>query len=257
MTFIIAEAGVNHDGKWERGLDLIDAAKESGADAVKFQHFNSQRLWGDDRIKHLELSDDAMLAMKAYADDVRIEFLCTPFGVREVEFLNPLVKRWKIASGCLAKWDLLEAVADTDKPVILSTGMANLDRIQNALNVLGSCTLLHCTSAYPCPINEVNLAAMDALRKHFKMPVGYSDHTQSISIPVAAVAMGAKIIEKHLTLNRNAEGPDHHASLEPRQFRVMVDEIRRVEQAIGSSEKKMQPSEAETASAWNSQGVFT
>ena len=252
MTFIIAEVGVNHDGHWERGLDLIDAAKTCGADAVKFQHFNSQRLWGDNRIAHLELPNDAILALKAHADEVGIEFACTPFGVAEVEFLTPLVKRWKIASGCLTKWDLLAAVRATGLPVILSTGMADMDRIQATLDVLGTATLLHCTSAYPCPVAEVNLAAMDALRARWGVscPIGYSDHTQGICVALAACALGAEVLEKHLTLDRQDIGPDHKASIEPSEFRIMVDGIRNIEKAIGSTDKRAQLSEAETIKAW-------
>lgn len=250
MTFIIAECGVNHCGKWESGLDLIDAAKAAGADVAKFQMFSSQRLWGDDRIAHLELSDDAMLAMAAHADEVGIEFMATPFGVPEVEFLTPLVRRLKIASGCLTRWDLLAAVRATGLPVILSTGMADIGRIDAALNVLGPATLLHCTSAYPCPITDVHLAAMDTLRARFGCPVGYSDHTAGIVIALAAVARGATVLEKHLTLNRNAEGPDHKASIEPDDFKIMVEGIRRIEKAIGKPEKQAQPSEAATIKAW-------
>lgn len=251
MTFIIAEAGVNHNGRWERGLDLIDAAKAAGADAVKFQHFNSQRLWGDDRIAHLELSNDAMLALKAHADAVGIEFMCTPFGVPEMEFLTPLLKRIKIASGCLHNYDLLYAAYLTGLPVILSTGMNTISEIAKARGMLAAnVTLLHCTSAYPCPLNEVNLAAMDTLRERFDLPVGYSDHTNGISVALAAVARGATVLEKHLTLDRNAEGPDHKASIEPKDFRIMVDGIRRIEQAIGNAEKRAQPSEAGIIKAW-------
>lgn len=251
MTFIIAEAGVNHNGCLECGLDLIDAAKAAGADAVKFQHFNSQRLWGDDRIKHLELSNDAMLAMKAHADKAGIEFMCTPFGVPELEFLTPLLKRIKIASGCLRKYDLLYTAYQTGLPVILSTGMNTIPEIAKARGMLAAnVTLLHCTSAYPCPINEVNLAAMDVLRSRFNLPVGYSDHSNGIVVSIAAVARGATVIEKHLTLDRNAKGPDHKASIEPEDFRIMVSGIRLIEQAIGNDEKLTQPSEAGTIKAW-------
>lgn len=253
MTFIIAELGVNHDGKWERGLDLIDAAKEAGADAVKFQMFNSQRLWGDDRIEHLEFGEKEILAMHAHCDEVGIEFMCTPFGVPEVKLLSPMVNRWKIASGCLTHWDLLTAVRETGLPVILSTGMSDLGRIKAALNVLGSATLLHCTSAYPCPRSEVNLSAMNTLRHHFACPVGYSDHTDGILVALAAAACGATVIEKHLTMNRNAEGPDHKASIEPSEFKLMVDGIRKIEHILGKPEKRLQPSEATVAKAWNIQ----
>jgi len=255
MTFIIAEAGVNHNGDLNTAFLLCNAAKEVGANAVKFQHFNSQRLWGDDRIEHLELSDFEMAHIAQHCQSIGLEFMCTPFGVPEVEFLTPLVKRWKIASGCLTKWDLLKAVRDTGKPVILSTGMADMDRIADALCVLGGdVTLLHCTSSYPCPINEVNLSAMDALRQSVRWPgsypIGYSDHTSGITVALAAVARGATVLEKHLTLDRNAEGPDHKASIEPREFRAMVNGIRKIETAIGNGEKKAQPSEAKTMEAW-------
>lgn len=234
------------------GLDLIDAAKEAGADAVKFQAFNSQRLWGDDRIKHLELSNDAMLAMKAHCDEVGIEFMCTPFGLPEVAFLKPLVRRWKVASGCLTRFDLLAAMRATGLPVILSTGMADMGRIAQAVEALGAPTLLHCTSAYPCPYSEVNLAAMDTLRARWGAfcPVGYSDHTPSIYVALAAVARGATVLEKHLTMDRQQGGPDHKASIEPEDFRIMVGAIRTVEQAIGDGIKKSQPSEEKTRKAW-------
>ena len=252
MTFVIAEAGVNHGGSISVARQLVDAAKEAGADAVKFQHFNSRRLWGDDRISHLELSDAEMANVAWRCKEIEIEFMCTPFGVPEVEFLAPLLKRVKVASGCLTNWPLLAAVRATGLPVILSTGMADMDRIQAALDVLGTATLLHCTSAYPCPVAEVNLAAMDALRARWgaSCQVGYSDHTSSIVIALAAVARGATVLEKHLTLDRGQEGPDHRASIEPEDFRIMVGAIRDIEQAIGRPEKRLQASEAETAKAW-------
>ena len=251
-TFIICEAGVNHNGRWETGLDLIDAAKAAGADAVKFQMFNSMRLWGDGRIEYLQLSNDAMRAMKAHCDEVGIEFCCTPFGVPEVEFLRPLVRRWKVASGCLERFDLLAAVRATGLPVILSTGMSDMARVAAAVEALGAPTLLHCTSAYPCPLAEVNLAAMDALRARWgaSCAVGYSDHTPGITIALAAVARGATVLEKHLTMDRSQAGPDHKASIEPEDFRIMVGAIRDIEQAIGKPEKRLQASEAATARAW-------
>lgn len=255
MTFIIAEAGCNHNGRWETGLGLIDAAKEAGADAVKFQMFSSDRLWGDDRIKHLEFGEKEMLAMRAHCQEVGIEFMCTPFGVPEVEFLAPMLRRVKVASGCLTNWPLLRAVQATGLPVILSTGMADMERIQDSLDILGHATLLHCTSAYPCPVSEVNLAAMDTLRAHWgdSCPVGYSDHTEGFSVALAATARGAEVIEKHLTLDRGQEGPDHLASIEPWAFGAMVEAILVIEQAIGHPEKRPQPSEADVAKAWYGQ----
>jgi len=252
VTFIICEAGVNHNGDIGQALLLCNAAKEAGADAVKFQHFRSMLLWGDARIEHLELSDAEMLTLAWHCKAIGIEFMATPFGVAEVRFLAPLLKRMKVASGCLTRFDLLAAVRETGLPVILSTGMSGMDRIAKALDILGTATLLHCTSAYPCPVSEVNLAAMDALRARWgaSCQVGYSDHTAGIVIALAAVARGAVVLEKHLTLNRGQEGPDHKASLEPKEFRIMVEAIRTIEQAIGRPEKRLQASEIATAKAW-------
>lgn len=261
MTFIIAEVGVNHDGNMRAAAALIDAAKQAGADAVKFQHFNSQRLWGDDRIAQYELSDAEILNLKWRCDQVGIEFMCTPFGVAEAEFLAPLVKRMKVASGCIGRRDLLQAVRDTGLPVILSTGMATIEDVAQAMRDLGydnpgvckqPYTLLHCTSAYPCPLAEVNLAAMEVLRWGYgeRCAIGYSDHTEGLSVALAAVARGATVIEKHLTLDRNAAGPDHKASIEPFTFRIMVDGIRAIEEAIGEPAKRVQPSEAQLRKVW-------
>lgn len=263
MTFIIAEAGVNHGGKWEHGLDLIDAAKEAGADAVKFQMFDSRRLWGDDRLKHLQFGEKEMLAMRAHCAEVGIEFMCTPFGAEEVRFLAPLVRRMKVASGCLERIALLHAIRDTRLPVIMSTGMSDLARIRTALGHLGrndpstwgviDFTLLHCVSAYPCLVKDVNLRALDTLLFQYRgnCSIGYSDHTQGILAPIAAVARGATVIEKHITIDRNADGPDHKASIEPVEFSVMVAMIRDVESMLGDGSKKTDlPCEAETAKAW-------
>lgn len=250
-VLVIAECGVNHNGDYLQGYRLIEAAKEAGADIAKFQHFSSQRLWGDSRIEHLELTDHEMDHLAEHCADVGIEFCCTPFGVHEVDILTPLVKRWKIASGCLAREDLLKTVGATKLPVIMSTGMSNMEEVYRAVEWLGrpkDLILLHCTSAYPCPIEEVNLRAMDRVRLVYR--AGYSDHTPGITIAIAAVARGAVVLEKHLTLNRNAEGPDHKASIEPAEFRVMVNAIRTVEAALGDGVKKMQPSEAATRRAW-------
>ena len=257
--FVIAEIGVNHDGSLEKAKRLIDAAALAGADAVKFQHFSSERLWGDLRIAHLELAEEELTALAGYGGGP--EFMCTPFGVPEVEFLAPLVKRMKVASGCLRRSELLRAVAATGLPVILSTGMSTLSDVSAALvdlrrqDVLhrrapGEITLLHCTSAYPCPVEAVNLWAMATLAGYFMLPVGYSDHTAGITVSIAAAAMGAKVIEKHLTLNRSAAGPDHKASIEPEEFRVMVNAIRTVEAALGNGVKLVQPCEEKLRRAW-------
>lgn len=271
MTFIIAEAGVNHEGNFSSARKLVNAAKEAGANAVKFQAFNSRRLWGDDRISHLELNDGEMATIARHCHAIGIEFMVTPFGVPEVEFLAPMLKRWKVASGCLEKWDLLAAIRATHKPVILSTGMADIPRITKALHACGYAspatdrqpfTLLHCVSAYPCRVEDANLAAMDTLRwqwgahhLHEGAPgqlceIGYSDHTQGITIALAAVAMGATVLEKHMTLDRNASGPDHKASIEPKEFRIMVDAIRMIESARGDGVKRALACEEETRRAW-------
>src|SRR3990167_7778880 len=253
-VFVISEIGVNHDGSLDKAKRLIDAAKEAGADAVKFQFFSSHKLWGDDRIKHLELSLSDMILLHTHCARVGIEFMCTPFGVDEVIWLYGLVKRWKIASGCLTRKSILEAVRDTNLPVILSTGMRTIDEILAAIAILdcyGTCrlTLLHCTSSYPCKLEDVNLLAMESLPRGY--PVGYSDHTTGITVAIAAAAMGATVIEKHLTFDRQAEGPDHKASIEPKDFRTMVEAIRTVEQALGDGVKRVMPSEVKLREQWH------
>lgn len=248
MTFIIAEAGVNHDGHFETALKFCDAAKASMADAVKFQLFSSQELWGDDRVKHLELSPIQMFDISSYCKAIGIEFMCSPFSVEAAAFLRPMVSRMKIASGCIARIDLLEAVSDM--PVILSTGMSTLEDIRKALHVLhGEVTLLHCTSSYPCLLEDVNLKAMERLRK-FDVSVGYSDHTSGITVAIAAVALGATVIEKHLTFDRTAKGPDHSSSVTPREFKAMCMAIREVEAALGDGVKRVMPCEEPLREAW-------
>ena len=249
MTFVIAEAGICHNGDVGQAFLLASAAAHAGANAVKFQAFNSRRLWGDDRIAHLELSDAEMADVAAHCKAMNLEFMCTPFGVPEVRFLAPLLKRVKVASGCLTRFDLLAAVRATGLPVILSTGMADMARIQAAVDAVAPAFILHCTSSYPCPTAEVNLSAMDALRARWgaSCQIGYSDHTAGIVIALAAVARGAAVLEKHLTLDRSQEGPDHKASIEPNEFRIMVEAIRTIEQAIGRPEKRLQASEAATS----------
>lgn len=254
--FIIAEAGINHDGDLDKAKRLIDAAKVAGADAAKFQLFSSHKLWRDDRIKHLELRFSAMVLLHKYCEQAGIEFLCTPFGVEEVILLKPLLKRYKIASGCLTRKPILEAVRETQLPVILSTGMSTNNEIAEAIETLDSdgdacdLTLLHCTSAYPCAIEDVNLRAMETMLETHRCPVGYSDHTLGITIAIAAAAMGAQVIEKHLTLDSKAAGPDHKASIEPKEFRVMVSAIRTVEQALGDGNKRVMASEEKLRSTW-------
>jgi len=248
--FVIAEAGVNHNGDMRTAERLIVAAKRAGADACKFQLFDADLL-GRPEIKWLQFSAAQMADLKAYADRQGIEFMATPFDVDAIAALAPLVKRMKVSSGCLTNIALLEAVAATNLPVILSTGMSYDRDIMEALKVLSDrdVTILHCTSAYPCPISDVNLLAMTYM-KRFDCPVGYSDHTQGITVAIAAAAMGATVIEKHLTLDRTMSGPDHAASIEPEEFRVMVSAIRTVEEARGLCRKEPQPSEAATMKIW-------
>jgi len=249
MTFIIAEAGVNHNGNFETALKLCDAAKTSMADAVKFQLFQSAILWGGDRVKHLELSNKQIFDLAAYCKAIGIEFMCTPFSVASAVYLKPLVRRMKIGSGCIARFDLLEVVKDM--PVILSTGMSTLNDIDRALDILDGddVILLHCTSCYPCRLEDVNLKAMLTI-KRYELPFGYSDHTSSITVPIAAVALGASVIEKHLTFDRSAEGPDHSSSITPREFKAMCLAIREVEAALGDGVKRVMPCEEPLRRLW-------
>ena len=250
MTFIIAEAGVNHNGDFPTAFKLCDIAKECGADAVKFQHFSSQKLWGDDRIAHLELCEAEFVNLSWHCKDIGIELMVTPFDAKAVEFVQMLgVKRMKIASGCINRWDILDAI-DRKLPVILSTGMSNPDEIEMAINRISNpLTLLHCTSIYPCPPEAVNLLAIDHL-SNFGFPVGFSDHTDDDVCAIAAVALGAVVIEKHLTLDRDQPGPDHKASITPWGFEAMVKAIRQLEKALGDGEKRVMEGERELRKAW-------
>lgn len=291
-TLIIAEAGVNHDGSLDKALALVDAAADAGADIVKFQTFNAKALAGGAAkkadyqqrttdaaesqlamLERLELPQAAHHTLIARAAERGIEFLSTPFDDASLGFLLSLkLPRIKIGSGDLTNAPLLHAAARAGATLILSTGMATLSEIEEALGVLAHgysqrtdpgaasfraawrdpaaraalarhVSLLHCTTEYPCPIADVNLAAMATMRSAFQLPVGYSDHTDGFDISVAAVALGAAIIEKHLTLDRNAPGPDHAASLEPDDFKRMVSAIRNVEAALGDGVKTPKESE--------------
>lgn len=266
-VFIIAEAGVNHNGSFELACKLADAAKIAGVDCIKFQTFRSENLVSHntqkadyqkvttgkgtqrDMLKKLELSFEEFIALKGYCDRIGIRFLSTPFDFESIEFLNVIdMPFWKIPSGEITNYPYLVEIAKTGKDIILSTGMSTLQEVDNALAVLrengaGRITLLHCTTSYPTPMQDVNLNAMITLRDHCGCPVGYSDHTQGIEVPIAAAAMGAEVIEKHFTLSRNMEGPDHKASLEPEELKAMVSAIRNIEKALGSWEKI--PSESE------------
>ena len=266
-VYIIAEAGVNHNGSFDIACRLVDAAREAGADCIKFQTFKSDKLvsknagkaeyqkstTGDgsqqDMLRKLELSYADFIKLKEYCDEKGITFLSTPFDFESIDFLNSIdMPFWKIPSGEVTNLPYLIAVARTGRPVIMSTGMCEMSEIEDSLKALrdNGCNdirLLHCSTEYPTPYEDVNLNAMQTMREAFGLEVGYSDHTKGIEVPVAAVALGASIIEKHFTLDRNMEGPDHKASLEPDELAAMVKAIRNIEKAKGSGEKKPSPSE--------------
>lgn len=260
--FIIAEAGVNHNGDITLAKRLIDAAVDAGADAVKFQTFRADAIVTFtaekaayqkettaseesqyEMIKQLELTYQEFQELYDYAGGKGIIFLSTPFDEESVDFLDQLgVPAFKLPSGEITNVLLLKKIAEAKKPVILSTGMATLGEVEEAVSYLRQhgardIILLHCTTSYPAPIYSVNLRAMETLRCAFKVPVGYSDHTEGITIPIAAAAMGAKVIEKHFTLDRSLPGPDHRASLEPGELKAMVQAIRDVERAFGDGVK--------------------
>jgi len=264
---IIAEAGVNHNGSYEIACELVDAAKNAGADYIKFQTFKSKNLVSDtaqkadyqknttgdgtqaDMLKRLELSYDEFFLLKEYCDKVGICFLSTPFDIDSIHFLNSLnMPFWKVPSGEVTNYPYLVEIAKTNKPVVMSTGMCNISEIDEAIKVLESngvreIRLLHCNTEYPTPYEDVNLRAMETLRNKFGLEVGCSDHTNGIEVPVAAAALGASIIEKHFTLSRDMEGPDHKASLEPHELAEMVSCIRHIEIAMGTGEKTPSSSE--------------
>jgi len=259
---LIAEAGVNHGGKLEAAYRLVEAAKEAGADVVKFQLFESKKLWGDERIKHLELRYADMEKLADYCKETGIEFCCSPFGVAELLLLKPLLKRVKVASGMTHKVKFLEAVAETQLPILLSTGMTDLDGIRKALGDIGfytpamfgtdRITLMQCTSSYPCRLEDVNLRVLETMKFYFdrRCSMGLSDHTTSITVPIAAAALGATVIEKHFTLDRNAEGPDHKASITPKEFKAMRLAITEVGYALGDGTKRVMDSEEPLRRLW-------
>lgn len=263
--FIIAEAGVNHNGSLELAKKLIDAATDAGADAVKFQTFKADNLVSKsaqkaayqkqttdasesqyDMIKKLELNEAAHHELITYCKRKNILFLSTPFDHESIDLLNTLgMEIFKIPSGEITNLPYLRHIGSLGKKVILSTGMSDLGEIEDALDVLTSAgtekkniTVLHATTEYPCPIEEVNLRSMNTIAAAFGVDAGYSDHTNGIEIPIAAAAMGASVIEKHFTLDRDMEGPDHKASLEPDELIAMVKAIRNIEKALGSGIKK-------------------
>lgn len=270
-TFIIAEAGVNHNGSLDLAKKLIDVAVEAGADAVKFQTFKAEKLVSKkaqkaeyqkqttdaaesqyDMIKKLELDEPAHRELIRYCGEKKIRFLSTPFDHESIELLDAQgMEIFKIPSGEITNLPYLRHIGGLGKEVILSTGMADLGEIEDALDLLVSSgtpkekiTILHATTEYPCPMDEVNLRAMGTIASAFGVRTGYSDHTRGIEVPIAAVAMGASVIEKHFTLDRTMEGPDHKASLEPDELCAMVAAIRNIEKALGEGIKKPSPSEA-------------
>lgn len=275
-TFIIAEAGVNHNGNMDTAIKLIDMAKRAGADAIKFQTFKSERLvtcstpkakyqkanTGSNEsqlemLKRLELTSDNFKRLFSYCRKKNIIFMSTPFDEKSADMLDRLgMGIFKIPSGEITNKPLIQHIAGKNKPVILSTGMSYLGEVEKAVrwiyeiwNKSGfnqQLTLLHCVSNYPAHAADVNLYAMNTLKAAFGLSVGYSDHTQGIEIPIAAVAMGAKVIEKHFTLDKNMKGPDHKASLEPNELKAMVKAIRNVEKAMGDGIKRPTEKEDET-----------
>lgn len=269
--YIIAEAGVNHNGSFELAKKMVDEAKAAGADCIKFQTFVSKSLVSKtagkaayqkkttdadesqlDMLKNLELSFAEFAALKAYCETKKIDFLSTAFDFESIDFLESLgMEIWKIPSGEITNLPYLMRIAKTGKAVILSTGMSTLEEVETALDVLkangaGAITLLHCTTEYPAAVAHVNLNAMETMQKVFDLPVGYSDHTQGIEISIAAAALGAVVIEKHFTLDKNMKGPDHRASLEPAQLKAMVSAVRHVEVALGNGRKEPSSEEVQT-----------
>lgn len=267
---IIAEAGVNHNGSLELARRMVEQAKEAGADYIKFQTFLPEKLVtgfaakasyqqkatgsGEsqlDMLRKLALAQEDFLRLQEDCQKTGIGFLSTPFDLESIAFLDGLhMDFWKVPSGEVTDFPYLMAIAKTGRPIVMSTGMCGVAEIDAALGCLerggaGAVTLLHCNTQYPTPFADVNLRAMETLRRQFHLPVGYSDHTQGIEVPIAAAALGAEVIEKHFTLDRTMEGPDHAASLEPQELKAMVSAVRNVEAAMGNSEKLPSPSELE------------
>lgn len=267
-VFIIAEAGVNHNGDMKIAKQLVDAACDAGADAVKFQTFKAENIVCKttpkaeyqlettdksetqyDMLKKLELTRQMHKELIEYCTEKKIMFLSTPFDIESIRMLAELgIQLFKIPSGEITNLPYLREVAKQHKKVILSTGMSNMEEVKAAVKVLenngtNDIILLHCNSQYPTPVSDVNLLAMVKIHEELKLPVGYSDHTQGIEMPIAATALGATVIEKHFTLDKNMEGPDHKVSLEPYELKQMVEGIRKVELALGTGIKQVSESE--------------
>jgi N,N'-diacetyllegionaminate synthase len=270
-TLIIAEAGVNHNGDLKTALSMIDVAKNSGADIIKFQTFIAKNLVTNNApkanyqiasnshetqiqmLEQLQMSESMHIELLNYCKAMKIDFLSTAFDLESIDFLQSIGQSlFKIPSGEITNLPYLRHVAKVAHEVILSTGASNLDEIECALEILykngqtnESITVLHCTTAYPAPMIDVNLMAMQKIANTFNVKVGYSDHTLGIEVPIAAVALGATTIEKHFTLDRKMSGPDHKASLEPDELELMVNSIRNIEKATGSGVKTPMQSELE------------
>ena len=271
-VLIIAEAGVNHNGSLEIAKKLVDKAIEAGADVIKFQTFKAEKLVSktakqaeyqkknigansDDSqyymLKKLELSEKDHQELLAYCKERGILFFSTAFDMESIDYLHSLnLGFWKIPSGEITNYPYIKKIAQYHEPVILSTGMCEMNDIAAAMKVLlkygvqkNQITILHCNTEYPTPYEDVNLLAMQQIQKEFDVAVGYSDHTKGIEVPIAAVALGASVIEKHFTLDRNMEGPDHKASLEPDELKAMVLAIRNIEKALGNGNKAVSESE--------------
>jgi N,N'-diacetyllegionaminate synthase len=267
-VFIIAEAGVNHNGSLDLALQLVDAARASGADAVKFQTFRAELLATRsahkasyqerttakeesqfEMLQRLELDAAAHERLIDHCREIGIQFLSSPFDNQSADLLYKMgVSLFKVPSGEITNFPFLRHLAHMGRPLILSTGMSTIGEVEEAVHVLqtegaSQLTLLHCVTEYPAPYEEVNLRAMQTLKSAFGLPVGYSDHTPGIEIAVAAAALGAEVIEKHFTLNRSLPGPDHAASLEPVELQQMVASIRHVEVALGTGIKSPAPCE--------------
>jgi len=266
--FIIAEAGVNHNGNIDYAKELVDAAKEAGADAVKFQTFKPEALVSKhaqkaeyqkkttgnqesqlDMIRKLTLTYEEFIELSKYCEKKEILFLSTPFDNDSIDFLDSLrMPVWKVPSGEITNVPYLIKLAMTGKPIIMSTGMCDMDEIVFAVDIMkkqgaGDITILQCNTQYPTPYEDANLNAMLTIKDYFHTEIGYSDHTLGIEVPIAAAALGARVIEKHFTLNKNWPGPDHKVSLDPEELKAMVQAIRNIEAAMGSGMKEPTPSE--------------
>lgn len=271
-VYMIAEAGINHNGNLDTAMELIDVASEAGADAVKFQTFvpeklavtnapmaNYQRHNLKNEQTQLEMLTDFQLKFEHHSKllercrERQIEFLSTPFEEESADFLYKLgLTAFKIPSGEITNLPFLKHLGKMGKPLILSTGMSNLADVETAISTLEESgateiTILHCVSQYPAPIEETNLRAIKTLRQAFNYPVGFSDHSSGIEIALAAVSLGARVVEKHFTLSRNMSGPDHKASLEPKELVQLVSYVRNIEKALGDGKKRQMPCEINTA----------